>query len=158
MDDCVLIFESALLLLFSCEVVSASVRPPGLQRAWLPCPSLSLWICRDSGPLTWIFPSIGVFSNELARHIRWPKYWSFSFNNSPSNEYLALISFKTDWFELLAVQGTLKSFLQHHNSKSSILQHLAFFMDQLLHPYWKNHTFDFKDLCWQSAIHVEFIN
>ena len=94
-----------------------------------------LIICHPFLHLPSIFPSIRVFSSELALHSRWPKYWSFSFNNSPSNEYLALISFKTDWFELLAVQGTLKSFLQHHNSKASILHHLAFFMDQLSHPY-----------------------
>ena len=79
-----------------------------------------------------IFPSIGVFSNELALHIRWPKYWSFSIN--PSNEYSGLISFRIYWFDL-AVQGTLKSLLQHHSSKASVLQCSAFFMVQLLHPY-----------------------
>ena len=82
-----------------------------------------------------IFPSIRVFSNESARHIRWSKYWSFSFSNSPSNEYSGLISFRIDWFDLLAVQGTLKSLLQHHSSKVSILQHSAFFMVQLSYPY-----------------------
>ena len=82
-----------------------------------------------------IFPSIRVFSNELALHIRWPKYWSFSYNISPSNEYLGLISFTIDWFDLLAVQGTLQSLLQHHSSKASILQCLAFFIVQLSHPY-----------------------
>ena len=81
-----------------------------------------------------IFPSIRVFSNELALHIRWPKYWSFSFSISSSNEYSGLISFRIDWFDL-AVQGTLKSLLQHHSSKASILQHSVFFMVQLSHPY-----------------------
>ena len=82
-----------------------------------------------------IFPSIRVFSNESALHIRWPKYWSFSFNISPSNEHLGLISFRMDWLDLLAVQGTLKSLLQHHSSKASILQRSAFFLVQLSHPY-----------------------
>ena len=81
-----------------------------------------------------IFPSIRVFSNELALRIRWPKYWSFSFNISPSNEYSGLI-FRMDWLDLSAVQGTLKSLLQHHSSKGSILWHSAFYMVQLLHPY-----------------------
>ena len=82
-----------------------------------------------------IFPSIRVFSNESVLHIRWPKYWSFSFNISPSNEYSGLISFRIDWFELLAVQGTLKSCLQHHSSKASILWCSAFFIAQLSHLY-----------------------
>ena len=82
-----------------------------------------------------IFPSIRVFSNESVLHIRWPKYWSFSFSISPSNEYPGLISFRMDWFDLFAVQGTLKSLLQHHSSKTSILQHSAFFIVQLSHPY-----------------------
>ena len=82
-----------------------------------------------------IFPSIRVFSNESALHIRWPKYWSFSFNISPSNEHLGLISFRMDWLDLLAVQGTLKSLLQHHSSKASILRCSAFFIVQLSHPY-----------------------
>ena len=82
-----------------------------------------------------ILPSIRGFSNELAVHIRWPKYWSFSFSVSPSNEYSGLISFRIDWFDLLAVQGTLKSLLQHHSSKASVLRHSASFMDQLSHPY-----------------------
>ena len=86
-----------------------------------------------------IFPSIRVFSNEPALSIRWPKYWSFSFSISASNEYSGLISFRIDWFDLLAVQGTLKSLLQHHSSKASILRHLAFFIVQLssIHDYWK---------------------
>ena len=82
-----------------------------------------------------IFPSIRVFSNESLLHIRWPKYWSFSFSISPSNEYSGLISFRMDWLDLLAVQGTLKSLLQHHSSKASILLCSAFFIVQLSHPY-----------------------
>ena len=82
-----------------------------------------------------IFLSVRVFSNELALCIRWPKYWSFSFSISPSNEHSGLISFRIDWLDLLAVQGTLKSLLQHHTSKASILRHSAFFRVQLLHPY-----------------------
>ena len=82
-----------------------------------------------------IFPSIGIFSNESTLRIRWPKYWSFSFNISPSNEHSGLISFRIDWLDLLAVQGTLKSLLQHHSSKASILLRSVFFIVQLSHPY-----------------------
>ena len=82
-----------------------------------------------------IFPSIRVFFNESVLHIRWPKYWNFSFSISPSSEYSGLISFRINWLDLLAVQGTLKSVLQHYSSKASILRHLAFFIVQLLHPY-----------------------
>ena len=82
-----------------------------------------------------IFPNIRVFSNELALCIRWPKYWSFSFNISPSNEHPGLISLRMDWMDLIAVQGTLKSLLQHYSSKASILLHSAFFIVQLSHPY-----------------------
>ena len=84
------------------------------------------------------FPASGFFSNESVLHIRWPKYWSFSFNITPSNEYSGMISFRMDWLNLLADQGTLKSLLQHHSSKASILQHLAFFTVQLSHPYMTN--------------------
>ena len=98
-------------------------------------PSNHLIICRLLLLLASIFPSIRVFSNESFLHIRWPKYGSFSFSISPSNEYSGLISFRTDWLDLLAVQGTLKSLLQHHSSKASILQYLAFFIVQLSHPY-----------------------
>ena len=87
-----------------------------------------------------IFSSIRVFSNESLLHIRWPNYWSFSFSISPSNEYSGLISFRMNWLDLLAVQGTLKSFLQHHSSKASILQLSDFFIVQ--HDYWKNHSSD----------------
>ena len=82
-----------------------------------------------------IFPSIRVFSNESVLHIRWPKYWNFSFSIDPSNEYSELISFRMDWLDLLAIQGTRKSLLQHHISKASILRHSAFFMVLLSHPY-----------------------
>ena len=82
-----------------------------------------------------IFPSIRIFSNESVLRIRWPKDWSFSFSISPSKEYSGLISFRIDWLDLFAVQGTLKHLLQHHSSKASILRHLAFFIDQLSHPY-----------------------
>ena len=98
-------------------------------------PSNHLILCHPLLLLPSIFPSIRVFSNESALHIRWPKYWSFSFNISPSNEHPGLISFRMDWLDLLEVQGTLKSLLQHHNSKASILRHSAFFIVQLSHPY-----------------------
>ena len=98
-------------------------------------PSNHLILCCPLLLLPSIFPSIRVFSNESALCIRWPKYWSFSFSISPSNEYSGLISFRMDWLDLLAVQGTLKSLLQHHSSKASILQCLAFFIVQLSHPY-----------------------
>ena len=98
-------------------------------------PSNHLILCHPL--LLWpsIFPSIRVFSNESALHIRWPNYWSFSFNISPSNEHPGVISLRMDWLDLLAVQGTLKSLLQHHSSKASILLHWAFFIVQLSHPY-----------------------
>ena len=98
-------------------------------------PSNHLILCHPLLLLPSIFPSIRVFSNESAFCIRWPKYWSFSFNISPSNEDPGLISFRMDWLDLLAVQGSLKSLLQHHSSKASILQCSAFFMAQLSHPY-----------------------
>ena len=98
-------------------------------------PSNHVILCRPLLLLPSIFPSIRIFSNESAFAIRWPKYWSFSFNISPSNEHPGLISIKMDWLDLLAVQGTLKSHLQHHSSKASILQCSAFFIVQLSHPY-----------------------
>ena len=98
-------------------------------------PSNHLILCHPLLFLPSIFPSVRVFSNESVFHIRWTKYWSFSFNISPSNEYSGLISFRMDWLDLLAVQGTLKSLLQQHSSKASILWHSAFFIVQLLHPY-----------------------
>jgi len=98
-------------------------------------PSNLLILCRPLLLLPSIFLSIRVLSNESALHIRWPKYWSFSFNISASNEHSGLISFRMDWFDLLAVQGTLKSLLKHHSSKALILWHSAFFIVQLSHPY-----------------------
>ena len=103
-------------------------------------PSNHLILCRPFLLLPSIFPSIRVFSNEPILPIKWPKNWSFSFSISPSNEYSGLISFRIDWFDLLAVQGTLKGFLLHHSSKASILWHSVFFVAQLSHPYmttWK---------------------
>ena len=116
-------------------------------------PSNHLILCRPLLLLPPIPPSIRVFSNESTLCMRWPKYWSFSFSICPSNEYSGLISFGIDWLDLLAVQGTLKSFLQYHSSKASILQHSAFVMVQLSHPYmttgktipltiWANHSID----------------
>ena len=98
-------------------------------------PSNHLILCRPLLLLPPIPPSIRVFSNESALRTRWPKYWNFSFEISPTNEHPGLISFRMDWLDLLAVQGTLKSLLQHHNSKASILWHSAFFVVQLSHPY-----------------------
>ena len=98
-------------------------------------PSNHLILCRPLLLLPSIFPRIGVFSNELALHIRWPKYWSFSLNISPSSEHPGLISFRMDWLYLLAIEGTLKSLLQHHSSKASILRRSAFFIVQLSYPY-----------------------
>ena len=135
-----------------CWVVSDSLPSHGLQQARSPCPSLSLrvfslsyplnrWcyltdltICWPLLPLPSIFPSIKIFPKSDLR-IRWPEYWSFCFSTSPSNEYLGLISFMIDWFILIAVHVNLKSLLQQHNSKASILWHSAFFMDKLSYPY-----------------------
>ena len=136
---------------FSPSVISDSLRPHGLQHARLPCPSptprawsnscpSSQWCHPTSHPLSpplllpSIFPSIRIFFSESVLHIRWTKYWSFSFSISPSNEYLGLIFFRMDWLDLLAVKG-LKSLLQHHRSKASNLWHSAFFIVQLSHPY-----------------------
>ena len=132
---------------FSCSVVSDSLRPHELQHARPPCPSPTprvhsnshpsshLTLCRPLLLLPPIPPSIKVFSNESTPHMRWPKYWSFSLSLIPSNEHPGLISFRMDWLDLLAVHGTLKSLLQHHSSKASILQQSAFFRVQLSHPY-----------------------
>jgi len=100
-----------------------------------------------------IFPSIRVFCNELALHIRWPKYWSFSFTISSSKEYSGLISFRIDWFDFLAIQRTLKSLLRHHISiDSSVLSLLYGPTLTSMHDYWKNHRFDYTDLCQQSDV------
>ena len=136
---------------FTRSVVSDSLQPQELQHARPPCPSPTPGVHSNPCPLSqWchpaisssvvpfsssIFPSIRVFSNESALCIRWPMYWSFSFNISPSNQHPGLVSFRMDWLALLAVQGTLKSLLQHYSSKASILQHSAFFTVQLSHPY-----------------------
>ena len=101
------------------------------------------------------FPSIRVFSSETALHIRWPKYWSFRFSISPSNEHSGFISFRMNWLDLLAVQGTLKSLLQHHSSNASILLMLSLLCGPALtsvHDHWKNHSFHYIDLCWQNDI------
>ena len=113
-----------------------------------------LILCHPLLLLPSIFPSNQVFSNESAVRIMWPNYWSFSFSNSPSNEYSGLISFRIDSFDL-AVQGTLKSLLQHHSSKALIFQCSTFFIVPTvtsIHDYWKNHSFDYKDLCQQSNV------
>ena len=102
-----------------------------------------------------ILPSIRVFSNESVLPITWPKYWSFSFSISPSNEYLGLISFRMDWLDLLAVQGTLKSLFQHHSSKAIAASVLSFLHGPTvtpIHDNWKNQSFDYTDLCWHSNV------
>ena len=112
-------------------------------------------LCRPLLLLPSILPNIRVFSDESVLSIRWPKYWSFSFNISPSNDHPGLISFRMDWLDLLAVQGTLKSLIQYHSSKASILQCLAFFIVQHSLPYMttgKNHSLNQTDLCWQSNV------
>ena len=114
-------------------------------------PSNHLMLCRPLLLLPSIFPSIRVFSNESALRIRWPEYWSFSLNISPSNEHPGLISFRMDWLDLLAVQGTLKSLLQHHSSKASVLQCSAFFIFQLSHLYMT--TRKTKALIRQTFVH-----
>ena len=111
--------------------ITNSCSPPKPMSIELVMPSNHLILCRPLLLLPSIFPSIRVFSNESALRIRWPKYWSFRFNFSPSNEHPGLISFRMDWLDLLAVQGTLKSLLQHRSSKASILQHSALFIVQL---------------------------
>ena len=140
----------------SLSVVSDSLRPHGLLHARLPCPSPTPGACSNSCPLSqWchptkilcfsllllpsIFPSIRVFSNESVLRIRWPKYWSFNFSINPSNEYSGLISFRVDWLDLLAVQGTLKSHFQYHSSVLSFLYSPTL---TSIYDHWKNHSFD----------------
>ena len=119
----------------------------------LTMPSDHLILCRPLLLLPSIFPSIRIFSNELIFHIRWSKYWSFSFSISPSNEYSGLISFRIDWLDLLAVQGTLKSLLQQFKSiSSSALSHLYSPTLTTIHDYWKNYSFDYTDHCQQSDV------
>ena len=141
--------------------MSHSLQSHGLQHARPPCPtpnpgvcsltsiesvmlSNHFILCRPLLLLSSIFLSIRVFSNESVLHIRWPKYWSFSFSISPSNEYSGLISFRIEWYDLLAVQGTLKSLLQHHSSKTNSLALRFLYSPTLtsIHDYWKNHSFD----------------
>ena len=141
------------LTLLNCGVGEDSWESHGLQHTWFPCPSPSPGVCSNSCPLTRCyhptisssvicfssclqsFPAPRVFSNESVLYSRWPKYWNFSFSISPSSENSGLISFRIDWLDLLAVQGTHKSLLQHHSSKASILWCSAFFIVQLSHPY-----------------------
>ena len=135
--------------------ITNSQSPPKPMSIVSVMPSDHLTHCRPLLLLPLIFSSIRVFSNESALHIRWPKYWSFSFNISPSNEHPGQISFGMDWLDLLAVQGTLKNLLQHHGSKASILQHSAFFIVQLSHIYMTPGktialTMVFVDICWQK--------
>ena len=147
--------------------MSDSLPPHGLQHARLPCPSPSPRVCSNSCPLSWwchptisssvvpFSPALNLFQHqdESALCLRWPKYWSFSFSISPSNDYLGLISFRMDWLDLLAAQGTLKSLLQHHSSKASVLQHSALFMVQLSHPYMTTG----KTIAWTCSPRSKFL-
>ena len=156
---------------FSCSVVSDSLRSHGLQHARLPCsspapgaylnshqesvmPSNHLILCHLLLLLPSILPSIRVFSNESVLRIRWPKYWSFSFRICPSNEYSGLISFRTDWLDLLAVQGILESSPTPRSKSinSSVLSFLYSPTLTSIHDYWKRHSFDQTDLSWQSNV------
>ena len=137
--------QASLSITISCSLLK-------LMSIRLVIPSNHLFLCHPLLLLPSIFPSIRVFTNESTL-IRWPKFWSVSFSISPFSEYSGLISFGIDWFDHLAVQGTLKSLLQHHSSKASILWSSAFFMVQLSHPYMttgKNHSFDYMDFCQES--------
>ena len=160
-------------LVVSQSVMSDSLQPHGLQHTRLSCLSLSARVWPNSCPLSQcchsnclilchpllllpsIFPRTRVFSNELALRIRWLKYWSFSFSISPSKEYSWLISFRIGWFDLLAIQGTLKSLLQHHNSKASIIRLSVFFIVHLSHPYMttgkKKNSLDSDSLGWMVS-------
>ena len=123
-----------------------------LMSIQLVMPSNYLILCHPILLLLSVFPSIRVFSNEPLLCIRWPKYWSFSFSIRPSNEYLGLISFRIDWFDLLSVQGTLKNLLQHHSSKAPILRCSAFFIVQLSHPYVTTGKTVALTRCWQNNV------
>ena len=121
-------------------------------------PSKHLILCCPLFLWPSIVPSIRVFSNESALHIKWPKYWIFSFSISPSNEFSGLISFRMDWLDVLAVPGTLKSLLQHHSMKASVLYTQPFYGPNLTstHDYWKNHSLDYTDLCW--SLHFNMLS
>ena len=130
--------------------ITNSWSPPKPMSIKSVMPSKHLSLCLPLLLLPSITPSIKVFSNESALHIRWAKYWSFSFSISPSSEYPGLISFRMDWLDLLAVQGTPKNLLQHHTSKTSILWALSLLYGSTLtsiHDYWENHNFDYTDPC-----------
>ena len=153
----------SLVLLFATPWIAARQASLSISISWSSLrltsiesvmPSSHLLLGRPLLLLPPIPPSIKVFSNESTLHIRWPKYCNFSI--SPSKEIPGLISFRMDWLNLPAVQGTLKSLLQHHSSKTSILWCSTFFIVQLtpIHDYWKNHSFDWTDLCWQSNVSV----
>ena len=134
--SCVRLFETPWTAAHQASLSITSSRSlPKLMPVESVMPCNHLILCHPLLLLPSVFPSIRVFSNESALRIRWPKYWSFSFSISPFNEHPGLISFRMDWLDLLSVQGTLKSLLQHHSSKASILQHSAFFIVQLSHPY-----------------------
>ena len=155
---------------FTHLVVSDSLQPHGLQHARPPCSSPTSGVCSNSCPSSqWChptisssaipfssclqsFPASGFFSSQSVLHIRWPKYWSFSFSISPSNEYWGLISFRIDFFDLLAVQGNLKSLLQHYISKASILWQSAFFIVQLSHKCWRIGAFE--RWCWRRFLRI----
>ena len=122
--------------------ITNSQSPPKLTSIESVVPSNHVILCRPPRLLPSIFPSIRVFSNESALRIMWPKYWNISFNISPSNEHPGLISFRIEWLDLLAVQGTLKSPLQHHSSNSSVLSFLYSPTPTSIHDYWKNHSLD----------------
>jgi len=123
---------------------------PKFMSIELAMPSNHLILCHSLLLLPSIFSSIRGFSNELALHMRSPKYWSFSISINPSNEYLGLISFKIDLFDLLAIQGTLKTLLQHHSLMASILLYDSTLTS--IHDYWKDHSLDYMDLCWQTDV------
>ena len=168
-----LLNEVVLFVVVAQSLSSVSLWPHGLQHTRLPCPSISPRVCLNSCPLSqWChptisssvipysfhlqsFPASGSFSMSQFFASGGHSYWSFNFSISPSNEYSWLISFRMDWMDLLSVQGTLKSLLQHHSSKASILRRSACFNIQLsksIHDYWRNHSFDKTDPCWQSHV------
>ena len=151
-----------MLLLFNCSVMSNSLWSHGLQHPKLSCASPSSGVCPSSCSLHYlilwcpllllptVYPSIRDFSNESSVRIRWPKYWSFGFGVIPSSEYSGLISFRIDWFDLLAVQGTFKRLLQHHYKKVLILRHSAFLIVQLSHPYMTSSPIQ-RTWTWESS-------